>query len=76
MVLYFIISKSKSIMVIPISLCVITLGAAFGPFSAFSVSESSQLHRFEEILSEQSMITESGIAVSASEVLELDTRKS
>ncbi|MBO6535479.1 MAG: DUF4153 domain-containing protein [Balneolaceae bacterium] len=75
MVLYFIISKSKSIMVIPISLCVITLGAAFGPFSAFSVSESSQLHRFEEILSEQSMITESGIAVSASEVLELDTRK-
>ncbi len=75
MVVYFMLSKTKSNKVIPVSLCIITLGAAFGPFSAFSVSESSQLNRFEELLRDQSMISESGTAAPTDEELALESRK-
>lgn len=49
-VLYFILSKSKNIKVIPISLALIALGITFGPLSTFSVSERSQLGRITETL--------------------------
>ncbi len=75
MVAYFTLSKSKSIMMIPISLCVITLGTAFGPFSAFSVSESSQVDRFVQILNEHGMISENGYAVAAGDEIPLEARK-
>lgn len=57
-VIYFIISKTKSIKVIPISLCLITLAISFGPLGAFSVSERSQLGRFEEILTKNSLLND------------------
>lgn len=75
MVAYFTLSRSKSIMVIPISLCVITLGTAFGPFSAFSVSERSQLDRFEQLLSEQEMLTQNGYAIATSGEVPFEVRK-
>ncbi|MBO6794603.1 MAG: DUF4153 domain-containing protein [Balneolaceae bacterium] len=75
MVVYFTLSKSKSIMIIPISLCVITLGTAFGPFSAFSVSGGSQLDRFEQILNEHELINQNGFAVPASVEIPLEARK-
>ncbi|MFV1885328.1 MAG: DUF4153 domain-containing protein [Balneola sp.] len=57
-VVYFILSKAKSIKVIPISLCLIAIGVSFGPLGAFAVSERSQLGRFEEILEKYSMLDE------------------
>jgi hypothetical protein len=57
-VLYFIFSKSKNIKIIPVSLAVIALGITFGPLSAFSVSERSQLERMKQVLSANNMIDE------------------
>ncbi len=55
-VIYFIVSKAKSIKVIPVSLCLIAIGVSFGPVGAFAVSERSQLGRFEEILDRNNML--------------------
>lgn len=57
-VIYFILSKSKSIKVIPISLCIIILAVSFGPLGAFAVSERSQFGRFEEVLNINGMLDE------------------
>ncbi len=48
--IYFIVSKSKNIKIIPISLFVIALLCSVGPWGAFSVSQKSQLSRLEGIL--------------------------
>lgn len=62
MVVYFIVSKVKSIKVIPISLTVMVLISAIGPFSAFSVSERSQLGRILEFTnSEDKLLPKSEI---------------
>ena len=48
--LYFLFSKKQNIKVIPISLCVLALLAAYGPQSAFSVSKYSQLARLKRLM--------------------------
>jgi len=53
--LYFIFSKKKNIQVIPVSLGLLTLLAAFGPLSAFSVSLWSQKSRIENLLRENNL---------------------
>ena len=57
--LYFIFSRSKNIKAIPISLMLIGLLSLVGPWSVFSVSDGSQLHRLERIL-EQNGIWQPG----------------
>ncbi|MBB6237044.1 hypothetical protein HDC90_001661 [Pedobacter sp. AK013] len=47
---YFLFSKKQNIKVIPISLCIISLLATYGPQSAFSVSKYSQLNRLKRIM--------------------------
>lgn len=74
-VIYYIISKAKSIKVIPISLCLITLGVSFGPLGAFAVSERSQLGRFEEIIQRNGMLQDSGIILKMSEEVSYEDRK-
>ncbi|MBO9673605.1 MAG: DUF4153 domain-containing protein [Sphingobacteriaceae bacterium] len=51
--IYFLFSKKQNIKVIPISLCIISLLATYGPQSAFSVSKFSQLSRLKRIMSSQ-----------------------
>ena len=48
--LYFIFSKQKNIRIVPLSLAIIGVLSLFGPWSVFSVSEKSQLHRLEALL--------------------------
>lgn len=48
--LYFSISKTKNIKIIPYSLCILAFLTSFGPWGAFSMSERSQMSRLEEIL--------------------------
>lgn len=74
-VLYFIISKSKNIKVIPISLALLGLGITFGPLSAFSVSERSQRGRISEILDSNNMLSENGIVIIDSTKVPLINRK-
>lgn len=48
--IYFLFSKKQNIKVIPISLCIISLLATYGPQSAFSLSKYSQLNRLKRIM--------------------------
>ncbi len=50
-VLYFVISKKKDIRSIPMVICLIALLAAYGPWSALHVSQSSQANRLDGFLS-------------------------
>jgi hypothetical protein len=60
-VLYFIWSKSKSIKTIPVSMCILALFISFGPWSAFSVSEKSQVNRLQDFLTKNNILAEGGI---------------
>ncbi len=48
--IYYGVSASRNIKVIPGSLAVVALLSSVGPWSAFSVSTRSQVHRFQAIL--------------------------
>ena len=54
--LYFLISKRKRIKMIPISLFITVLLAAFGPWSAFSVSRNSQLNHLSNLFEKNGWI--------------------
>ncbi len=55
-VIYFILSRTKSIKAIPISLCLLALIISFGPWGAFSVSEKSQVDRLQELLTKDGIL--------------------
>lgn len=48
--LYFIFSKKKNIILIPLTLSLFLFGSCFGPWGMFSVSERSQLKRLRALL--------------------------
>lgn len=54
---YFLVSKSKNIKVIPISLCLLALASSFGPWGAFSVSLANQKHHLQSLLEKYSMLS-------------------
>lgn len=58
---YFLISKTKNIKVIPISLCLLALVSSFGPWGAFSVSLANQKHRLKSLLEKYSMLVDGKI---------------
>ena len=60
-VLYFLLSKTKSIKIIPVSLCIIAFLSAYGPWSASSTSQRSQLERLESLLTTNGMLREGTI---------------
>lgn len=47
---YFLFSKKQNIKVIPVSLCILALLSTYGPQSAFSVSEYSQVLRLKKLM--------------------------
>ncbi|MEW5922836.1 MAG: DUF4153 domain-containing protein [Candidatus Zixiibacteriota bacterium] len=53
---YFLLSRSRSIKMIPVSLCVLTFLISVGPWGMFSVSEQSQIHRLKEMLIADSIL--------------------
>ncbi len=50
MAVYYLIAKVKDIRIIPITLFIFAVLTSFGPWSAFSVAEHSQINRLEGIL--------------------------
>lgn len=60
-ILYFILSKAKSIKTIPVSLCVSALIISFGPWGVFSVSENSQVNRLQNLLTKNSILADGKI---------------
>jgi len=59
--LYFLISKTRDIRIIPILLTVIAFLSAYGPWSASAVSLSSQQSRLEAMLTQNGMLVEGSI---------------
>jgi hypothetical protein len=58
---YFILSRTKSIKTIPVSLCILALFISFGPWSAFSVSEKSQVDRLQDFLTKNNILVDSRV---------------
>lgn len=56
--LYFIISKQKRIIFIPLTLSVVGLFSVVGPWSAYSVGAYSQSKRFAEIVTRTGILTD------------------
>ncbi|MCB2230431.1 DUF4153 domain-containing protein [bacterium] len=72
--LYFMFARAKDIRIIPIVLAVLAFVAAYGPWSAFSISESSQKSRLEEILERNDMLVD-GHMVAADGELSFEDRR-
>lgn len=71
MSVYFIVSKKDNIKFIPISLTVFALLTVLGPFSAFEVSQRSQVNRLEALLTKNNML-EAGRATPPEDTLPED----
>ncbi len=54
--LYFILSSKDDIRIIPLSLVIIGLISAYGPFSSFEVAKRNQTKRFMELLTKHNLI--------------------
>jgi hypothetical protein len=74
-VIYFITSRMKSIKMIPVSLCLLALLFSFGPWSAFSVSEKSQVDRLHDLLTKSNILMENRIQKAPETVPQNDIRQ-
>jgi hypothetical protein len=72
--IYFIVSKSKNIKVIPTSLCIIAFVIAYGPWSAFDVSMHYQLDRLRTLLEKNGVLV-NGKVHKATQKVELEESK-
>ncbi len=72
---YFLTSKTKSIKIIPISLCVIVLLVSFGPWGAFSISESNQMKRLEEVLVKNNLLSNNKVQKTEGDISFADARR-
>ncbi|MEH0157723.1 DUF4153 domain-containing protein [Limibacter armeniacum] len=54
--IYMLLNRRQNIKVFPLTLGIISLVTAFGPWSAFNVSRKSQLNRLEKILQEYALL--------------------
>jgi hypothetical protein len=73
---YFLISKVKDIRLIPVSLSVIALLLAIGPWNIFAVARKSQINAFDKILTKNKLLNAENkiagkVAVSAEEYKQL-----
>lgn len=63
--LYFALSKKLLNIVLPITLCILSIISVFGPISSYSISKLSQNKRFEKILTKDNMLINGNIKSSA-----------
>jgi hypothetical protein len=74
-VVYFILSRTKSIKTIPVSLCILALFISFGPWSAFSVSEKSQVDRLQGLLTKNNILVDNRVQKATANVPQDDIRQ-
>jgi hypothetical protein len=75
MALYFIFSKIKNIKTIPLTLCIICIIAAYGPISAYEISEDSQYNRLIKLLQKNGMLNENHKVVRSKKTLSFYDKK-
>ncbi|HLP41809.1 MAG TPA: DUF4153 domain-containing protein, partial [Fibrobacteria bacterium] len=72
---HYLIDRRRDIRILPASLCLITLLAAFGPWDAFEVSRKSQLQRLKTLLEDHGMLVGGKLAKAAGPVPRADKRE-
>lgn len=72
--LYYTLTRSENIRIIPQSLCALAFVTFLGPWSAYAVSERSQVARLEGLLQEHGMLAE-GRARPASSSVPFEARR-
>lgn len=75
LVVYFTLSKTRSIKIIPASLCVCTLLVTVGPWGMFSVARQSQIGRLESILTQSGILADGSVRPLHGEVTPRDARE-
>ena len=66
--LYYGITRSRNLRIIPVSLFLLTALTFFGPWGAYSISENSQLQRFESLLAQENMLADGHVKAAAQDV--------
>jgi hypothetical protein len=74
-VLYFVLSRVKSIKAIPVSMSILALIISFGPWSAFSVSEKSQVDRLQEFLTKNTILVDGRIQKASATIPQHDAQQ-
>ena len=72
--IFYVLTRSRDIRVIPVTLCLIAVATFGGPWSAYGVSEGSQVHRLERILAANGMLEE-GEALAATREVSFEDRR-
>ena len=72
--LFYVITRSRNILVIPLTLCLVAVLTFAGPWSAYAVSHGSQLGRLQRLLTANGMLDE-GRARPAAAAVSFDDRK-
>ncbi|MCX6133034.1 MAG: DUF4153 domain-containing protein [Ignavibacteriales bacterium] len=74
-VVYFIISKAKNIMMLPASLCLASFLVTFGPWSTFAVSERSQIARLQDLLTKNKILVNGSVHAQRDSIPFEDTKQ-
>jgi hypothetical protein len=73
--LYYAVTASRNIRVIPTTLCIVALLIFVGPWSAYAVSERSQAHRLRDLLSSNEILADGRLQTPPADVPFADRRE-
>lgn len=68
MSVYFVLSRTRNIKLIPITLCGLAFVTSFGPWGAFAVSKNSQMNRLTGLLEANKLLDDGVVQPAAGEV--------
>ena len=73
--IFYVVSRSRNILVIPLTLCIVAVATFGGPWSAYSVSEASQVRRLTRVLASNEMVEDGRARAAEQEVSFEDQRE-
>lgn len=65
---YGLFARTRSIKIIPVSLCLVAVVSSFGPWGAYGVSRSSQTHRLVALLEKNQLLVDGALVPAPNEV--------
>ncbi len=68
MSVYFVVSRTRNIKLIPITLCGLAFVTSFGPWGAFAVSKKSQMNRLTGLLEANQLLSDGVIQPAAGDI--------
>jgi hypothetical protein len=73
--IFYVVSRSRNILVIPLTLCIVAVATFGGPWSAYAVSEASQVRRLTRILDSNGMLEDGRARPAGGEIAFEDRRE-